>query len=190
MEDGRRPITADGAGLTAWAASSGACLPGLVLARPGSALSALPPHGPAVVQAAMLPVRPCLPTFARFPPSGPDWLHEIKHDGYRMLALRDGERVRLVSRYGVIGRMASQPSLRRLRPSRPVTASSTARSSRAAGTGSPISNYFAGASMLTRRSYAPSICSDSMATICGASRSRSARRSWRDCWSTAGQRWR
>jgi len=101
MEGGRRLITAHDAGLTAWAASSGACLPGLVLARPGSALSALPPHGPAVVQAAMLPVRPCLPTFARFPPPGPDWLHEIKHDGYRMLALRDGERVRLVSRYGV-----------------------------------------------------------------------------------------
>jgi ATP-dependent DNA ligase len=98
MEDGRRLITAHGAGLTAWAASSMACPPGLALARAGSAL---PPHGPAVVQAAMLPVRPCLPTFARFPPPGPDWLHEIKHDGYRMLALRDGERVRLVSRYGV-----------------------------------------------------------------------------------------
>ena len=46
----------------------------------------------------MLPLRPCLPTFAPFPPSGPDWLHEIKHDGYRMLALRDGDRVRLISR--------------------------------------------------------------------------------------------
>jgi len=49
----------------------------------------------------MLPLRPCLPTFAPFPPSGPDWLHEIKHDGYRMFAIRDGERVRLISRSGV-----------------------------------------------------------------------------------------
>ena len=49
----------------------------------------------------MLPLRPCLPTFAPFPPSGPEWLHEIKHDGYRMLALREGDRVRLISRSGV-----------------------------------------------------------------------------------------
>ena len=49
----------------------------------------------------MLPLRPCLPTFAPFPPSGPDWLHEIKHDGYRMFAIRDGERVRLISRSGI-----------------------------------------------------------------------------------------
>ena len=40
----------------------------------------------------MLPLRPCLPTFAPFPPSGPDWLHEIKLDGYRMFALLDGAR--------------------------------------------------------------------------------------------------
>jgi ATP-dependent DNA ligase len=26
---------------------------------------------------------------AKAPPSGPDWLHEIKHDGFRILALRD-----------------------------------------------------------------------------------------------------
>ena len=49
----------------------------------------------------MLPLRPCLPSFAPFPPSGPDWLHEIKHDGYRMFAIHDGKRVRLLSRYGV-----------------------------------------------------------------------------------------
>jgi hypothetical protein len=27
-------------------------------------------------------VEPCIPTAARIPPSGPGWLHEIKHDGY------------------------------------------------------------------------------------------------------------
>ena len=31
-------------------------------------------------------VRPCLPTKAPQPPSGDTWLHEIKHDGFRMLA--------------------------------------------------------------------------------------------------------
>jgi ATP-dependent DNA ligase len=30
----------------------------------------------------------CLPLPAKAPPSGPDWLHEIKHDGFRILALR------------------------------------------------------------------------------------------------------
>ena len=34
-----------------------------------------------------------------FPFSSPDWLYELKFDGYRALALRDGD-VRLVSRHG------------------------------------------------------------------------------------------
>jgi ATP-dependent DNA ligase len=32
----------------------------------------------------------CLPTLAAKPPSGPDWVHEIKHDGYRLIVCRDG----------------------------------------------------------------------------------------------------
>jgi ATP-dependent DNA ligase len=32
------------------------------------------------------------------PPSGPGWVHEIKHDGYRMIVRRDGPLVRLYSR--------------------------------------------------------------------------------------------
>jgi ATP-dependent DNA ligase len=31
-------------------------------------------------------------------PSGSQWLHEIKHDGFRIIARKDGERVRLYSR--------------------------------------------------------------------------------------------
>jgi bifunctional non-homologous end joining protein LigD len=34
-------------------------------------------------------VEPCLPSPAKAPPSGPDWLHEIKHNGFRIMALRD-----------------------------------------------------------------------------------------------------
>jgi bifunctional non-homologous end joining protein LigD len=34
------------------------------------------------------------------PPSGPDWVHEIKHDGYRLIARRDGKAVRLFTRRG------------------------------------------------------------------------------------------
>jgi ATP-dependent DNA ligase len=33
-------------------------------------------------------------------PSGDQWLHEIKHDGFRIIAPRDGPRVRLYSRPG------------------------------------------------------------------------------------------
>jgi ATP-dependent DNA ligase len=29
---------------------------------------------------------------------GPDWLHEIKHDGYRLIVQREGKRVRLLTR--------------------------------------------------------------------------------------------
>jgi ATP-dependent DNA ligase len=31
-------------------------------------------------------IAPCLPTSAPQPPSGEPWLHEIKHDGFRVIA--------------------------------------------------------------------------------------------------------
>jgi len=45
-------------------------------------------------------VPPCLPTKALEPPSGEAWSHEIKHDGFRVIARKDGNRVRLYSRPG------------------------------------------------------------------------------------------
>jgi bifunctional non-homologous end joining protein LigD len=45
-------------------------------------------------------VEPCIPTLADKPPSGPGWVHEIKHDGYRLIVRRDGETVRLFTRRG------------------------------------------------------------------------------------------
>ena len=33
-------------------------------------------------------------------PSGGLWIHEIKHDGFRIIARKDGERVTLYSRPG------------------------------------------------------------------------------------------
>ena len=41
---------------------------------------------------------PCQPTAALKPPLGPDWIHEIKHDGYRIMAWRAADRVRLLTR--------------------------------------------------------------------------------------------
>jgi bifunctional non-homologous end joining protein LigD len=45
-------------------------------------------------------ILPCLPTKASTPPSGALWLHEIKHDGFRVIARKDGTKVRLYSRPG------------------------------------------------------------------------------------------
>jgi ATP-dependent DNA ligase len=42
----------------------------------------------------------CLPTKSASVPVGPDWLHEIKYDGYRLRVERDGDRVRLITRGG------------------------------------------------------------------------------------------
>src|SRR5580704_17457659 len=45
-------------------------------------------------------IEPCIPTLAAKAPSGPDWVHEIKHDGYRLIVRRDGKAVRLFTRRG------------------------------------------------------------------------------------------
>jgi bifunctional non-homologous end joining protein LigD len=45
-------------------------------------------------------IEPCLPTLADMVPSGPLWVHEIKHDGFRFICRRDGDRVRVFSRGG------------------------------------------------------------------------------------------
>jgi bifunctional non-homologous end joining protein LigD len=41
---------------------------------------------------------PQLATLAEEPPAGDEWLHEMKYDGYRILARKEGEQVRLLSR--------------------------------------------------------------------------------------------
>ena len=43
---------------------------------------------------------PCIPTPATAVPAGPDWIHEIKHDGYRLVVQRQEKRVRLFTRNG------------------------------------------------------------------------------------------
>jgi ATP-dependent DNA ligase len=40
------------------------------------------------------PFEPCLPTRGTKVPDRPEWIHEIKHDGYRLIVQRDGKRVR------------------------------------------------------------------------------------------------
>jgi bifunctional non-homologous end joining protein LigD len=43
---------------------------------------------------------PCIPARGIKVPAGPDWIHEIKHDGYRLIVQREDKRVRLFTRNG------------------------------------------------------------------------------------------
>ncbi len=45
-------------------------------------------------------VIPAQPVVASRPPSGADWVHEIKHDGDRLIVRRDGDAVRLYTGKG------------------------------------------------------------------------------------------
>ena len=45
-------------------------------------------------------IEPCLPTNSPQPPIGTAWVHEIKHDGIRVIARRSETGVRLYSRPG------------------------------------------------------------------------------------------
>ena len=45
-------------------------------------------------------IEPCLPSPAEQPPGGADWFHEIKHDGFRIMARRGPAGVRLMTRHG------------------------------------------------------------------------------------------
>ena len=60
--------------------------------RPSSYLRLMPPRSSFI--------EPCLPSPADQPPSGPGWMHEIKHDGYRLMARRDSVGIRLITRRG------------------------------------------------------------------------------------------
>ena len=51
-------------------------------------------------------VEPCLPSPAKAPPSRPGWIHEIKHDGFRILTRRDSAGVRLITALETTSRSA------------------------------------------------------------------------------------
>ena len=57
-------------------------------------------HGARVPSAPLWFIEPCLPTEAVKPPASEEWIHEIKHDGYRMQTVRRGSSVRLLTRRG------------------------------------------------------------------------------------------
>ena len=46
------------------------------------------------------PFEPCIPSGGKTVPDRPEWIHEIKHDGYRLIVQREDKRVRLWTRNG------------------------------------------------------------------------------------------
>ena len=46
-------------------------------------------------------VVPAQPVEREKPPTGAEWIHEIKHDGYRMIVHKEGENARLYSRKAI-----------------------------------------------------------------------------------------
>ena len=80
--------------------------PDLVLDRPGGAAKCPPGRfvwirifGTAAYLISMVKAFEfCIPTRAKLVPSVPDWILEIKHDGYRLRVEREGNRVRLITR--------------------------------------------------------------------------------------------
>ena len=55
-------------------------------------------------------IDPCIPTQSDRPPSGPGWLHEIKHDGFRLIARRDGAACDCSPATATTGATAIRPS--------------------------------------------------------------------------------
>ena len=45
-------------------------------------------------------IKPMAPTLAKVPPAGPDWLHEVKFDGWRMQLHVDCKQARLYRKHG------------------------------------------------------------------------------------------
>jgi bifunctional non-homologous end joining protein LigD len=45
-------------------------------------------------------ILPAQPVIAEKVPAGENWIHELKHDGYRLLARKERDRVQLWSRNG------------------------------------------------------------------------------------------
>ena len=55
----------------------------------------------------------CSPTRSTSVPDTPDWLHEVKYDGYRLRLERDGMRVRLITKAATTGPIAIRGLSRR-----------------------------------------------------------------------------
>src|ERR1700730_6101095 len=130
-------------------------------------------------------IEPCLPTVADTVPSGPQWVQEIKHDGFRFICRREGNRIRVFSRRGhdwtdrvprIVDTLARLPAT-----------SVTLDGEGVACDPNGVTNFELLRAALGRPAkrevflYAFD-CWNSTAATCGASRGRTAAGDWRACY--------
>src|SRR5262249_42958628 len=123
-------------------------------------------------------IMPARPVPASRPPSGADWVHEIKHDGYRMIVRRDGPIVRLYSRNGYDWTSTAIAGTAERIKAKSFTIDGEAV---VLGTACRSSRIFAEWTRRIRRSSTRSTLSSMTARTCAISRSSTARPRWRDC---------
>jgi hypothetical protein len=118
---------------------------------------------------------PAQPVKASEPPVGTDWVHEIKHDGYRMIIRRDGPSVRLYSRNALDWTTRLSAIATAAHRSKPRVSRSTARRLYRGPMVCRCSTSCADGRLPTLRSSTPSTSSNMMARICAISHSSTAR---------------
>jgi bifunctional non-homologous end joining protein LigD len=119
---------------------------------------------------------PAQPVLASRPPVGIDWVHEIKHDGYRMIVRRDGPSVRLYAATRMIGPCGWRRSPLLPSRSRPRASPLTARRLCSGLTACRGLKSCAAGRLRTPRSSMLSTLSSMTARICAISHSSAARR--------------
>ena len=123
----------------------------------------------------------CIPTAKTAVPAGPDWIHEVKYDGYRLRVERNGDRVRCFPRAAWTGPSGTPGSSRRHGRSASLGSSWTAKPSCSASTGSPTSRPCTLANMMRRSSYTLSTAWRITATTSPAYRCICGRLTWSSC---------
>jgi hypothetical protein len=123
-------------------------------------------------------IPPCIPTRAAKPPAGPGWVHEIKHDGYRLQVRREGDAVRLFTAAAMTGPADIPRSRAPRRSSGRGRSPSMARWPSATRTALPCSTPYTGTAPCARLSCRLSTSSKPTARIFGRWRSAPARRAW------------
>jgi bifunctional non-homologous end joining protein LigD len=86
-------------------------------------------------------VKPCKAVLVKEPPAGSDWIHEIKHDGYRIIAVIAAGNARIFTRRG-LDWSSRMPSIRAALEALPVTSATIDGEAIVAGQDG-ISDFFA-----------------------------------------------
>ena len=126
-------------------------------------------------------IEPCLPRAAKNPPAGAGWIHEIKHDGFRIMVRRDSNGVRLITRNGrdFSGRFPFIALAVAALPTRSCLIDGEASS--AMTTALPCLTSSASGGRMRTRSTVRSTYSNSTVKTFAACRSRSVNKRYRSC---------